>query len=143
MTYLEEQEFIKEFKQDLIERLENYHDCTVYACDLAYYLFQSERVDGSVLYSTYYTKEFIKKHFDLFGCLVEYFKDALDMDLNPFVKPEDAHVKLCLEISDNMIRKLPYIQKNYDDEIILDKKTIKRLTKEINALELEYENLLD
>ena len=143
MTYLEEQEFIKEFKQDLIERLDYYRDCTVYACDLGYYLFQSENVDGTVLYSTYHTKEFIKKHFDLFGCLIEYFKDNLDMTLNPFTTPEKAHVCLCLELSYIIIRKLPYIEKNYDDEIILDKKTIKKLTKEINALELEYEDLLD
>ena len=142
MTYLEEQEFVKEFKQDLIEKLNYYHDCTVYASELGYYLFQSESVDGSVLYCTYQTKEFIKKHFDLFGWLVEYLKDNFDMTLNPFTTPEKAHVYLCLQIADNIIRRLPYIQKKYDDEIILNKKTIKILTKEINALELEYEDLL-
>jgi len=143
MTYLEEQEFIKKFKQDLIERLNYYHDCTVYASDLGYHLFQSENVDGSVLYSTNGTKEFIKKHFDLFGWLVEYFKDNLGMTLNPFTTPEKAHVYLCLELSNRIIGRLPYIEKNYDDQIILNKKTIKKLTKELNTLELEYEELLD
>lgn len=142
MTYLEEKQFISDIKIELIEKLKYYQDCEVYASDLGYYLFQSENVDGSVLYSTYYTKEFIKQHFDLFGWLVDYVKENFCMDLNPFTTPEKAHVILCLEISRQFIDQLPYIQKNWDEEIVLDEKTIGILTDELFDLEIDYDDLL-
>jgi hypothetical protein len=105
--------FIKELKGLIINRLNDYKDTTHYACDLAHTLFEGENVDGSVFYNTYRTKEYIKKHFDLFGDLVEYCKDNFDMTLNPFQEPEKAHVILLLEGAQSLLSKLPVIDENW------------------------------
>jgi hypothetical protein len=125
--------FIKELKGLIINRLNDYKDTTHYACDLAHTLFEGENVDGSVFYNTYRTKEYIKKHFDLFGYLVEYCKDNFDMTLNPFQEPEKVHVILLLEGANSLLSKLPVIDENWNDSLTLDRKTIARIKRELKA----------
>jgi hypothetical protein len=133
--------FIKELKGLIINRLNDYKDTTHYACDLAHTLFEGENVDGSVFYNTYRTKEYIKKHFDLFGDLVEYCKDNFDMTLNPFQEPEKAHVILLLEGAQSLLSKLPVIDENWNDSLTLDRKTIARIKRELKADNTTDENL--
>ena len=133
--------FTTELKETIIDRLNDYKNTTVYGCDLAYTLFERENIDGSVLYNTYLTKEFIKENFDLFGDLVEYVKDNMDYALNPFSEPEKAHVWLLLEASQSILSKIPIIDKFWNDEKELTPKLIKQLTKELNALNIDDEDL--
>ncbi len=133
--------FTQDLKSQIIDRLNDYAGNSYYACDLAQTLFEGENVNGSVLCNTWQTKEFIKANFDLFGDLVEYVKDNLDMTLNPFQEPEKAHVWLLLEASQSILSKLPTIDKNWNDNIELTPKMIKKLTKELNALDIDDEDL--
>jgi hypothetical protein len=133
--------FIKELKGLIIDRLNDYKDTTHYACDLAYTLFEGENAECSVFYNTYRTKEYIKKHFALFGDLVEYCKDNFDMTLNPFQKPEKAHVILLLEGANRLLSKLPVTNENLNDNITLDRKTIARIKRELKADNTTDENL--
>ncbi|MFM2203700.1 MAG: hypothetical protein RLZZ605_664 [Bacteroidota bacterium] len=133
--------FISDFKNTLIDKLNDYQGGTYYACDLSSTLFEGENANGSVLCSTYQTKEFIKANFDLFGDLVEYCQDNMDMALNPFSEPEKAHVILLLEASSAILSKCPLIDKNWNNEIELTPKVIKTLIKQINALDIDDEDL--
>lgn len=133
--------FTDEFKKTIIDKLNDYAGGTYYACDLSSTLFEGENVNGSVLCNTYQTKEFIKEHFDLFGDLVAHVKDNMDFTLNPFQEPEKAHVWLLLEACGSMLSKLPTIDKNWNDEIELTPKMIRKLTKELKALEIDDEDL--
>lgn len=138
---METSNFIADLKTTIIDRLNDYAGGTHYSCDLAQTLFEGENVNGSVLYSTYQTKEFIKANFDLFGDLVEYVKDNMDYTLNPFQEPEKAHVWLLLEASRAILSKLPTIDKNWNNQIELTPKMIKKLTKELNELEINEDDL--
>ena len=133
--------FTAELIETIISRLNDYKGTTNYMCDLYSILFEYENIDGSVLYSTYQTKEFIKENFDLFGDLVEYVRDNMDYTLNPFSEPEKAHVILLLEASQSILSKLPTIDKFWNDEKELTPKLIKQLTKELNALNIDDEDL--
>ena len=133
--------FTSELIETIISRLNDYKGTTNYMCDLYSILFESENIDGSVLYSTYQTKEFIKENFDLFGYLVEYVKDNIGMTLNPFSEPEKAHVILLIEASQSILSKLPTIDKFWNDEKELTPKLIKQLTKELKALNIDDEDL--
>jgi len=133
--------FTTDLKNQIIDKLNDYSGGTYYACDLSSTLFEGENVNGSVLCNTYQTKEFIKENFDLFGDLVEYVKDNMDYTLNPFQEPEKAHVWLLLEASQSILSKLPTIDKKWNDEIELTDKMIKKLTKEINDLIIDDDNL--
>ena len=133
--------FTSELIETIISRLKEYEGTTNYMCDLSSILFESENIDGSVLYNTYLTKEFIKENFDLFGYLVEYVQDNMNMVLNPFSEPEKAHVILLLEASQSILSKLPTIDKFWNDEKELTPKLILQLTKELNALDIDDEDL--
>jgi len=133
--------FTQDLKNQIIDKLNDYSGGIYYACDLISTLFEGENADGSVLCNTYETKEFIKENFDLFGDLVEYVKDNMDYTLNPFQEPEKAHVWLLIEASQSILSKLPTIDKKWNDKIELTEKMIKKLTKELNALEIDDDNL--
>lgn len=130
--------FTTELKETIIDRLNDYKNTTVYGCDIAYTLF--ENVNGTVLFSTYLTKEFIKENFDLFGDLVEYV-DNFGMKLNPFTEPEKAHVILMIEASQNLLSKLDFINDYWNEKIELNSEVIEVLTQQINELEINDEDL--
>ena len=133
--------FTAELIETIISRLNDYKGTTNYMCDLSSILFEYENIDGTVLYNTYQTKEFIKENFDLFGDLVEYVRDNIDMVLNPLLEPEKAHVILLLEASQSILSKLPTIDKYCNDKKELTPKLIKQLTKELKALNIDEEDL--
>ena len=130
-----------ELIETIISKLNDYKGSINYMCDLSSILFESENVNGSVLCSTYQTKEFIKENFNLFGDLVEYVKDNMNMVLNPFSEPEKAHVILLLEASQSILSKIPTIDKYWNDKKELTPKLIKQLTKELKALNIDNEDL--
>ena len=133
--------FTSELIETIISRLNDYKGTKNYMCDLSSILFEYENIDGSVLYNTYQTKEFIKENFDLFGYLVEYVQDNMNMVLNPFSEPEKAHVILLLEASQSILSKLPTMDKFWNDEKELTPKLIKQLTKELKTLNIDDEDL--
>lgn len=134
-------DFTGDLKNTIISRLNDYEGNSYYMCDLAYTLFEGENIDGSVLCNTYKTKEFIKENFDLFGDLVEYVKDNMDMTLNPFSEPEKAHVFLLLESASSILSKLPTVDKYWNDQKELTPKLIKQLTTELKSLSITDEDL--
>ena len=133
--------FTTELKETIIDRLNDYKNTTVYGCDLAYTLFESENTTSSVLCNTYLTKEFIKENFDLFGDLVEYVNDNLDMKLNPFTEPEKAHVILMREASRILLSQLDFIDDNWVDKIKLTDEVIKEITDQLRELSTNDEDL--
>ena len=133
--------FITELKETIIDRLNDYKNTTVYGCDLAYTLFESENVNGSVLCNTYLTREFIKENFDLFSDLVEYTNNNLDMELNPFREPEGAHVILMLEASQSLLSQLDFMLNNWDNKFKLTGEVIKEITDQLRELNINDEDL--
>jgi hypothetical protein len=133
--------FIKELKGLIINRLNDYKDTTHYACDLAHTLFEGKTLTGRYFTTRIEPKNISKKHFDLFGDLVEYCKDNFDMTLNPFQEPEKAHVILLLEGAQSLLSKLPVIDENWNDSLTLDRKTIARIKRELKADNTTDENL--
>ena len=133
--------FTTELKETIIDRLNDYKNTTVYGCDIAYTLFESENATGSVLCNTYLTKEFIKENFDLFGDLVEYVNDNFGMKLNPFTESEKAHVILMLESSQSLLSQLDFINDNWNDKFRLTDEVIKEITDQLRELNINDEDL--
>ena len=133
--------FITELKETIIDRLNDYKNTTVYGCDLAYTLFESENTTSSVLCNTYLTKEFIKENFDLFGDLVEYVNYNFDMKLNPLTEPEKAHVWLVMEGACNLLSRLDFMFNNWDNKFKLTDKVIKEITDQLRELNINDEDL--
>ena len=134
-------DFIQDLKNTIKDRLNDYAGGSYYGCDLAYTLFEGENANGSVFCNTYETKQFIKANFDLFGALVDYVKQHMDMSLKPFNEPEKAHVILLLEASQSLLAKCKLVDTKWNDEIELTAKNIKTLCAQIDALNITEEDL--
>ena len=133
--------FITELKETIIDRLNDYKNTTVYGCDLAYTLFESENATGSVLCNTYLTKEFIKENFDLFGDLVQYVENNIDVVLNPFKEPEKSHVWLVMEGGCSLLSRLDFMLNNWNDKFKLTDEVIKEITDQLRELNINDEDL--
>ena len=91
-----------------------------YVSDLAFYMFESESVNGSITYSTYKAKQWIQEHFFEIS---EIYEDVEQMtDTNPFKNSEEFMVAVVLYVADDIIQKCPLFKNKervYTDEDII------------------------
>ena len=133
--------FYTDLRNNIIERLNDYKGSTVHGHDLAYTLFEDVNTNGTVLYSTFLTKEFIKNHFDLFADFSGYYKDNFGEVLDVFEKPERAHVILLLEAAKMVLSNLDIIKQFGDDSKELTDELINAIIEELSELELTDEEI--
>ena len=133
--------FYTDLRNIIIEKLNDCKDIDVCGADLAYTLFENENANGSVLYSTSLTKEFIKNNFDLFAYFSEHYTNNFEESLNIFAEPEKAHVILLLEATQMVLGKLETINEFWNDEKELTEELIYKIAKELNKLELTDEEI--
>ena len=123
----------------LLENLENYEGTEVYGCDLAYKLLECYNVDDSILYNTYKTIEWLKDNIqDIYDFLPSYKFEFGDEEyarlcIDILENPEKAMVKIVLAKADEILSKLKFIQDNWNNEIILNNKTINIIKEELES----------
>ena len=93
-----------------------------YVSDLAFYMFESESVNGSVTCSTYKAKQWIQEHFFEIS---EIYEDVEQMtDTNPFTNSEEFMVTVVLYVADDIIQKCPLFKNKeriyIDEDVISD-----------------------
>ena len=113
---------------------------TVYACDLAYAVFESANVDGSYTYSTYEAVKWIKKYFDSLGEIVEEMQGQGLNAPNPFDEPEKFQVCVLLEGAQYLLSKCETVDENWNEEIELTPKTIRKICRELREQKQKYDN---
>ena len=121
----------------LLEELENYEDVEVYASELAYTLLESYNMDGSITYNTYEAKEWIKENYDDIYDYTEEISFKFGEETKNKIyfealeNPEKFMVIICIEKAIEILGQFITIDKNWDDKILLDKKMIETLKKEL------------
>lgn len=129
----------KDIIKRIIDKLYDYEDTEVYACDLAYTLFESENIDGTFTYNTYEAQEWIKNNFDELGEVWEELKFQLGTDYlnnyNLFEEPEKFMVLVILEVASYILGRCKTVEDNWNNEIVLTKKNIKKIEKELKELD--------
>lgn len=145
MKNSQQKNWAKFIKNYLIKSLENYEGATVYGCDLAYLLTESENVNGSFFCSTYKTKQHLKKFDEVCGEFVEYYIDNFgENPANFFTESEKFHVQMIIISSDILVGNLPIFRTSLLDEsscdlwngkITLDKKTINKIKQQLRAFD--------
>lgn len=134
MEYLENNKIKNEVIEKLIEELENYKDTEVYACDLAYTLFESYNYDATITYSTYDAINWIKNNFDDLGEIVEEIQaNGLEVP-NVFDRPELFMVVIYLEVASYLMGQCKFIDEHWNDTIILNDENIKIIEKQLKEL---------
>ena len=127
---------LEKYVRDMIgDRLEYYEGYKQYICDLAYCLFESENVDGTITYNSYKSQELIKEYFD---DIAEEIEENIDSEYlftaNPFIEPEKFLVQIVLSVAVRILAKCNFIDKNWDNEIELTNKNINIIKKELEEL---------
>lgn len=126
-------ELKKEIREEMINKLKEMEGLQVYGSDLGYKIFEDANIDGSFTYSTYDSLQWIKKYFDDITEIVEDLRFSIEDEYIPnvFEKPEAFQVVVMLEVSSELIGQCPFIDKNWDDEIELNKKNINIIIEEL------------
>jgi hypothetical protein len=127
--------------KEMVGKLYEYEDTKHYACDLGYSLFEYDNINGTYTYSTCEAKEWIKEYWEDIGDVVEEMKFQMGADNIPnvFENPERFMVVIMLEVSSYMLSKCPFIDTNWNDEIILSRENIEIIVKELQENNDTYE----
>lgn len=136
MEYLRDNS-IKDFVIDvLIDELVDCKDSSTYACELGYTLLETYNIDSVYFYNNYQAVEFIKKHFDDFKEIVEEITLNFGSENIPnvFKQPDRFCIVCFLEVASYLCSNCKYIDDNWNNEILLDEKTIEIIKNELESL---------
>ena len=126
-------------KNFITDHLENYFEQSIYGCDLGSTITEGINVNGSCTYSTYKAKEYIKFWWDEASDYFQYEKDNFGENLhNPFERPEAFMVCMVIEGVNSLLSKSKFIDDNWNNDIKLTEKNIKKIIREIKDLEVEF-----
>ena len=126
-------------KDFIIDNLPDYLGTSVYGCDLGYTITEGINADGSCTYSTYEAKEYLKFWWDDAADYFQYEKDNFGENLyNPFKNPETYMVCMVIEGVNSLLSQSSFIDKNWNNEIELTKKNIKKIIGEIKDFQVEF-----
>lgn len=142
--YLENNK-IKDFvKSEIVRKLEDFEnyicDDYVYACDLAYELFENENIDGSFFYDTIQAKKWLSEHFDDLSEIIEELQFQFDEDfcnkilLDFFKNPDCFIVVVVLEVANYLLGQCKYINENWDNKITLTNDIIDTICLQVDEL---------
>lgn len=133
---IEQYDSWEDLVKDLIKsRLYGYEGNSYYGCDLAYQLFEDENVNGSFTYSTYWSKELVKKYWDDFNEIYENYiwNIGKENSINVLDEPEKFVVVMLLEQAQDILSKIEFIDTNWNEEIELTKENIETIINELEG----------
>ena len=131
---------IKDFVIDILfDKLDNLKDekYQSYSCDLAYNLFEGENADGVYFYNNYKATEFIKKHFEDLGEIIEELNFQFDKEfvnklvIDIFDNPDRFCVVVFMEVASYLLGQCEIIEELWNEEIILTNDKIDKIKKEL------------
>lgn len=122
--------------EDICEKFENWEGNDVIVADLPNYLYQSALADGSILYSTYETRQWIAKYFEDIAEVIEdreyEIEDCVDLK-QAFTNPEAFHVDLCYFLCNSLLHESEWVSNNEDEEVELTEEIIETIKGELLA----------
>jgi hypothetical protein len=119
----------------MADKLSENEGRNVYGADLAFTLFECENIDGSITYSKYKAKEWVKKHFDELGEVVERMQSewGYNAGVDIFDNPEKFMVSVYLWSASEICGTLETVNEFWDDSVELTAELIEKITEELKA----------
>jgi len=128
--------FVKYCKNYILDHIDEYEGQSHYGCDFAYTLTEAPNVDGSLTYSTYKAKEYLREWWDECGEYWDYEKDNFgEHTHNPFDEPEAYMVCMVIEGCSAILSQVPCIGKNWNEEIIINTEVITEIKDFVNGFD--------
>jgi hypothetical protein len=125
-----------EVAERLADKLSEYEWQSVCGADLAFTLFECENINGSITYSTYKAKEWIKKHFDELGEVVERMQAEWEYNAGAdiFDNPEKFMLSVYLWVASEICGTLETVNEFWNDSEELTAELIEKITEELEHL---------
>ena len=118
--------------EDMCDRLDNWYGREICIGDLASYIYQSPMADGSILYSTFETREWIGKYMNDIAEAIEDYDLTEFMDFSKaFTEPEAFHVSLVYELARDYLYESEWVREHEDEEIELTEEIIETIKREL------------
>ena len=118
----------KDVLSRMIDNLDDLEGREGYVSELAFTLFESENIDGSMTYSTYKAEQWVAEHFHDLADVVEGMAADWDITPNPFNNPEVFMVQVVLYLAEQLVYESDYLLRGRDEEeidaITYDEETI-------------------
>lgn len=122
--------------EDICDKIDNWEGNEVYVSDLASYIYQSALADGSILYGTYKTRQWIAKYFeDIADVIYDYSGDfdyCVDIK-DAFLSPESFHVGLVKFMAGIYLSEIPWVNEHESEAVCLTEQDIETIKEELLA----------
>ena len=120
--------FVEYCKNYILEHIDDYEGQDHYACDFAMTLTEGPNIDGSLTYSSYEAKQYLKEWWDECGEYWDYEKDNFgEHTHNPFDNPEAYMVCMVIEGVASILSNCPEIEDNWNEKIELTAEVIQNI----------------
>ena len=120
----------KDVLEMMINNLDDMEGREGYVSDLAFDLFESENIDGTITYDREKAIEWIAGYFHDLGDVVEEMSQEWDITPNPFANPEGFQVQVVLFVASGLVAASDWTDYRGDDEITYDTETIETIKQE-------------
>ena len=118
--------------EHLLEKLKEYESTSEYACDLGYKLCEDENVNGTLTFSTYEAKQYLKEWWDECGEYLEYENFNFGENRhNPFENPEAFMVCMVIAGVNSILCQCESINEAWNDKVELNEKFLEKLRGEL------------
>ena len=138
MNYLKNNSIKEYVINQLLNKLDDYEDTECYGADLGYTLYEGENIDGVIFYSTYESKEWIKKYFEDLDEIIEELNFQFGADymskFNPFSEPDKFVLIVVMEVASYLIGQCKTVEKNWNNNFKLTKNKINAIKRELKEM---------
>lgn len=109
-------EFFEFCKNYILDKIDGYEGCSIYACDLEFTLTEYMRCDGTFTYSTDKAKRYMIEWFYEAGKYSDYEEFNFGKRSNPFENVEAYLVRMVSEGVGTVISRCPLIDQKWNDD---------------------------
>jgi len=125
-------------KNYILDHIDEYDGQTHYGCDFGFTLTDAPNVDGTLTYSAYEAKEYLREWWDECGAYWDYEMNNFDEHPhNPFDEPEAYMVCMVIEGVNAILANEPHIEESWNDKLELTEEVIEDIKKYVEEFDGE------
>jgi len=130
--------FVTYCKQYIYDHIDDWRGQMVYPSDFGFDLTEGPNCDGTLTYSTYEAKEYLKEWWDEAADYFDYERGELGITSNPFENPEGYMVCMVITGVNTLIyRAFSELDIDMDEKVEITGDLIELLTEKVNEDTIE------
>ena len=132
--------FVKYCKDYIVDHISDYVGDNVYFCELGYTITEGPNCDGTLTYSTYEAKEYLREWWDDCASYWEYEKVNFGENMhNPFENPEAYMVCMVIEGVNAILGRCPIVDERWSEECELTQEDVDKIIEFVESFDEDEE----